>query len=181
MGRVRIASLTENVCANGEEVEVGGVDNAEDGDRDGDEVVAKLEVAEKVVGAADSEVKVVDRLLISVVRTVDEVSDKLKKSVKEAEEVDEPKEDEETNEADEVDEGADEEEKVSTEVEDDGADVVAEVGERLWDPVSEVDTLVLSFSSTVGTGVDAASEVDELGIQSQMSVGIMEMYCSSRK
>lgn len=122
----------ENVCANGEGVEVESVENAKDGDRDGDgdEVVAELEVVEKVVEAGGSEV-IVDRLLESVVRTVDEVSDKLKKSVKEAEEVDEPKADEEADEATEVDEEAEKEAKVSTEVEDDGADVVADVAERL--------------------------------------------------
>ena len=108
------------------------VENAkdEDRDRDGDEVVAELEVVEKVVEAGGSEV-IVDRLLESVVRTVDEVSDKLKKSVKEAEEVDESKENEEADEATEVDEEAEKEAKVSTEVEDDGADVVADVAERL--------------------------------------------------
>ena len=132
MGRGRSVSLTENVCANGEGVEVESVENAKDGDRDGDgdEVVAELEVVEKVVEAGGSEV-IVGRLLESVVRTVDEVSDKLKKSVKEAEEVDESKENEEADEATEVDEEAEKEAKVSTEVEDDGADVVADVAERL--------------------------------------------------
>ncbi|ETW80019.1 hypothetical protein HETIRDRAFT_410548 [Heterobasidion irregulare TC 32-1] len=122
----------ENICANGEGAEVENAENAEDGDRDGngDEVVAELEVVEKVVEAGGSEV-IVDRLLESVVRTVDEVSDKLEKSVKEAEEADEPKENEEADEATEVDGEAEKEAEVSTEVEDDGADVVADVAERL--------------------------------------------------